>query len=156
MIIHKKWNIHLSWPKAKPIYNFWSKKLYGSQSCKFVVKTLSIKNSHTQSYYIEVAQEDIFMEQKNVIWAGFGPIGNAEKKKFGPIMSNFWGRFFNVFMGEKKWKHCSVCTEKLHRYFFFSCFTLFFIGCCGIQISVYNIKVGNKHLSPHLWYLPTL
>ena len=23
------------------------------------------------------------------IWAGFGPVGNTEKKKFGPIMSNF-------------------------------------------------------------------
>ena len=32
-----------------------------------------------QSHYIEVAQGDIFMEQKNVIWAGFGPIDNTEK-----------------------------------------------------------------------------
>ena len=23
------------------------------------------------------------------IWAGFGPVGNTEKKNFGPIMSNF-------------------------------------------------------------------
>ena len=30
-----------------------------------------------------------FFETENMIWAGFGPIGNTEKKKFGPIMSNF-------------------------------------------------------------------
>ena len=30
-----------------------------------------------------------FYETGNVIWAGFGLIGNTEKKKFGPIMSNF-------------------------------------------------------------------
>ena len=44
-------------------------------------------------------------------------------------MSNFWGRFFQLFVVKKKkkkiWKHCSVRTEKLHRkkvkkkYFFF-------------------------------------
>ena len=34
---------------------------------------------------------------ENVIWAGFGPIGNTEKKKLGPIMINFWQRFFHVF-----------------------------------------------------------
>jgi hypothetical protein len=34
------------------------------------------------SHYIEVAEGDIFMEQKteNEIWAGFGPVGNTEKK----------------------------------------------------------------------------
>ena len=31
------------------------------------------------------------------IWAGFGPVG-ITKKTFGPIMSNFWGRFLQVFM----------------------------------------------------------
>ena len=30
-----------------------------------------------------------FYGTENVIWAGFGLIGNTEKKKFGPIMSNF-------------------------------------------------------------------
>ena len=35
------------------------------------------------------------------IWAGFGPVGITEKKRFGPIMSNFLGRFFQVFMGKK-------------------------------------------------------
>ena len=33
------------------------------------------------------------------IWAGFGPVSNTQKKIGGPIMSNFWGRFFHVFRG---------------------------------------------------------
>ena len=37
-----------------------------------------------------------------MIWAGIGPIGNTEKKKFGPIMSNFWGQFFHVFGCNKR------------------------------------------------------
>ena len=37
---------------------------------------------YNQSHYIEVAQGDIFID--NVIWVGFGPIGNTEKK--------FWGQ----------------------------------------------------------------
>ena len=60
-----------------------------------------------QSHYIEVAQGDIFMEQK--MWfglvLGWMSIGNTEKNKFGPIMSNFWGRFFHVFGCKKKWKN---------------------------------------------------
>ena len=39
-----------------------------------------------------------FYGTKNVIWAGFGPVGNTEKR-FGPSMSNFWGRFY-VFIGK--------------------------------------------------------
>ena len=35
------------------------------------------------------------------IWAGIRPVGITEKKRFGPIMSNFLGRFFQVFMGKK-------------------------------------------------------
>ena len=35
------------------------------------------------------------------IWAGFGLVGITEKKRFGPIMSNFLGRSFQVFMGKK-------------------------------------------------------
>ena len=38
------------------------------------------------------------------IWAGFGPVSSTEKKRFGPIISNFVGRFFQVFMGKKKLK----------------------------------------------------
>ena len=36
------------------------------------------------------------------IWAGFGPVGITEKKRFGSIIRNFLGQFFKVFMGKKK------------------------------------------------------
>ena len=47
---------------------------------------------------------DIFMTWKidfgllAVAWAGLW------NKMFGPIMSNFWGRFFQLFVGKKKKK----------------------------------------------------
>ena len=37
------------------------------------------------------------------------------EKKIGPIMSNFLDWFFQVFMGKKNQKHCSVPTKKLHK-----------------------------------------
>jgi hypothetical protein len=42
------------------------------------------------------------------------------KKGSGPILSNFFGWFFQFFMGKKLKKyifylHCSVRTEKLHK-----------------------------------------
>ena len=46
------------------------------------------------------------------IWAGFGPVGITEKKKFGPIMSNFLGRFFQVFMGKRKIKNIAASALK--------------------------------------------
>ena len=79
----------------------------GRKKCTFNAATIlqlaifTILVRYDQSHYIEVAQGDIFMEQKIVIWAGFGPIGNTEKKKFGPIMSNFRGRVFHVFRYKK-------------------------------------------------------
>ena len=63
-----------------------------------------------------------FYGTENVILAVFGLIGNTYwKKKFGPIMSNFWGRLYHVFGWKKKsliffWKCCSVRTEKLHSF----------------------------------------
>jgi hypothetical protein len=42
-----------------------------------------------------------FYGAENEICAGFGLIGNTEKKNWGPIMSNFWGCFFHVFRGKK-------------------------------------------------------
>ena len=35
------------------------------------------------------------------IWAGFGPVGITEKRRFGPIMSNFFKLVFSSFQGEK-------------------------------------------------------
>ena len=41
------------------------------------------------------------------------------KKHLGPIMSNFWRRFFSCFQGQKNisilfWKYFSIRTKKLH------------------------------------------
>ena len=65
-------------------------------------------------------------------------------------MSNFWGRFFQLFVGKKKkmiWKHCNVRTEKLHRKKvkknFFCRKTIFF--------RAKNSTVGNRLLSAILW-----
>ena len=55
---------------------------------------------------------DIFMIWKidfGLLAVGWAGLWN---KRCGPIMSNFWGRFFSTFCGKK---HCSVRTEKLHR-----------------------------------------
>ena len=56
-----------------------------------------------------------FYVMKNRFWAVGCGLGCG--KKGSGLMSNLWGRFFQVFVGKKKkiWKHCSVRTEKLHR-----------------------------------------
>ena len=43
--------------------------------------------------------EQFFLEQIE-IWAGFGTVGRTEKR-IGPIISNFGGQFFHVFIGKK-------------------------------------------------------
>ena len=53
-----------------------------------------------QSHYIEVAQGDIFMEQKMRFGLVLGR--SAVLKKIGPIMSKCRGQFFHVFRSRKK------------------------------------------------------
>ena len=53
----------------------------------------------SKSLYISHAASN-FHRTEIEIQAGFGPVDNTEKK-FGPIMSNFWGQFFHVFMDKK-------------------------------------------------------
>ena len=59
------------------------------------------------------------MEQKMRFGLLLGRLAILKKKKFGPIMNNFWGRFFHVFGCKKNeiffWKCCSIRTEKLHN-----------------------------------------
>ena len=45
-------------------------------------------NSSSKSLYISHAVSN-FYGTGIEIWAGFGPVGNTEKKSWGPIMSNF-------------------------------------------------------------------
>ena len=85
-----------------------------------------------------------------VAWAGLW------NKMFGPIMSNFWGRFFQLFVGKKKknffWKHCSVRTEKLHRkkvkfFIFFFGKNFFFQKnqfFLGLKIWVYILRPSDQ------------
>ena len=51
--------------------------------------------------YLLVSAGRHFYGTENVIWAGFGPIGNTEKKKLGPIMSTIEDGFF-MFSVQKK------------------------------------------------------
>ena len=55
-----------------------------------------------QSHYIEVMQGDIFMERENVFWAGFGPIGNTEKKSTWANYEQLFRAVFSCFQGQKK------------------------------------------------------
>ena len=50
---------------------------------------------------IEKLRGGRFLWKISEIWAGFGPVGKTEKK-IGPIVSNFWGWFFFMFSGAKK------------------------------------------------------
>ena len=49
---------------------------------------------------VHESPSDNFYETEIEILAGFGSVGNTEKK-VEPIMSNFWGRLCHVFMGKK-------------------------------------------------------
>ena len=69
----------------------------------------------TKSLYIRHMKSN-FYETEIEIWAGFGPV----LKKIRPIMSNFWGRFFHVFLRQKNISIflkniICVCTKKLHE-----------------------------------------
>ena len=67
------------------------------------------------------------------IWADFGPVGNTEKKSFGPIMSNFWGGFFMFSLAKQMLKffekHCSFHTKMLRNIFFIDFY--FFLNFFG-------------------------
>ena len=63
--------------------------------CQFFSSTL-----HTKSLYRSRAGRH-FYGTENVIWAGFGPIGNTEKKSLGRLWATFEDVFF-MFSGEKK------------------------------------------------------
>ena len=66
---------------------------------------------YLQSHYIEVAQGDIFMEQKVIFGLVLGQLATLKKK-----LSNFWGWFFHVFRGNFFFfKYCSVRTKKLNK-----------------------------------------
>ena len=63
-----------------------------------------------QSHYREVPRLEIFMEQELIFGLDLGRLALL-KKKLGPIMSNFLGRFFQVIM-EKINKNIVASTLK--------------------------------------------
>ena len=70
----------------------------------YMYKYSKYLNSNTYKVIIEKSRGGRFYGTGIEIWAGFGPIGSIEKKRSGPIMSNFWRCFFHVFRGKKKLK----------------------------------------------------
>ena len=65
----------------------------------------------TQSHYREVLRWEILMEQELIFGLDLGWLALL-KKNFGPIMSNFFGRFFQVFMGKKMNKNSEASILK--------------------------------------------
>ena len=112
---------------------------------------------------------DIFMIWKIDFWLLAVAWAGLWEKRFGPIMSNFWGRFFQLFVVKKKilkifWKHCSVRTEKLHRKkvkkniifleeFFFSEKPVFFRAKIWVEFECKYMKVGTRHLFSYLCFI---
>jgi hypothetical protein len=65
-----------------------------------------------------------FMEQELRFGLDLGQLALHTEKKIGSIMSNFLGRFFQVFMGKKnlKIKNIVVFFKRLKKYCFFKHF----------------------------------
>ena len=87
-----------------------------------------------QSHYREVPRWKIFMEQELRFGLHLGRLGLAVLKKgSGPIMSNFWGCFFNVFRGKK-----NVAWNEVKKIFIYS---FFIVSCSNRDTSPWDISV---------------
>ena len=71
----------------------------------------------TKSLYISRMVSN-FYGTEIMIWTGFGPAGNTEKK-IGADYERLLRSVFSCFQGQNvfylSFKYCSVCTKKLHR-----------------------------------------
>ena len=91
-----------NWPKM-----YWLH--VGQLSGQFVTSQILTKiwqskkwcNNCNQSLYRKVPRCKIFMEQELRFGLDLGQLA-VQKKRSGPIISNFWGCFFHTFMGKKK------------------------------------------------------
>ena len=96
-ILIKAWNIEMKWFKIDrlSLNMLWRKKLGDTDEDK------NWWDRENQSHFREVPRWE-FLWYRNWdlgwIWTGWHLM---KKKKIGPIMSNFLGRFFQVFMGKK-------------------------------------------------------
>ena len=67
------------------------------QTCFLVVSIYA----WCQSHFREVPRWEIFVEQELRFGLGLGRLELLKKQTFGPIMSNFLGRFFSCFHWQK-------------------------------------------------------
>ena len=63
-----------------------------------------------KSLYISPAVTNFYGTEIE-IFAGFGPVGNTEKKILGPIISNFVGIFFLFLWAKNKFKFKKIYIE---------------------------------------------
>ena len=91
------------------------------------------KNRVVPKVIIEKSLSGKFLWNRNWdlgwIWAGW----HYWKKTIGPIMSNFWGRFFQVFVGQKKKKNIVACALK-------SCLQLMYGAVASIRVAIRNMN----------------
>ena len=90
----------------------WWSRWYGMSSWQ---RRLNGKARVASKVIIHKSRGDQFLWNRNWdlgwFWAGW-----QYWKKIGPIMSNFWERFFHVFMSKIFFfKYCSVRTKRLHK-----------------------------------------
>ena len=79
--------------------NFYQFKMHSETYTFFLNIPKEFKWLQPKSLYKSCAGR-LFYGTENEIWAGFRPVGSAEKK-WGPILSNIWGWSFHVFRGKK-------------------------------------------------------
>ena len=106
-----------SWPLIPIISNvapqkgLWEFKIIGEISINVIIYLYQIRPVY--KVIIEKSRDGRFLLNRNWdlgwIWAGWH---YWKKKTFGPIMSNFWGRVFQVFVGKKPIKNIEASALK--------------------------------------------
>ena len=106
-----KWAFWAARPVSKSLENFLVTVASAKTKWNFLysIKYLSVQNSPCASYkylhngakssYISHAESNFYGAEIE-IWAVFGPDGNTVKKLW-PIISDFWGQFFHVFIDKR-------------------------------------------------------
>ena len=109
----------------------------------------------SQSHYIEIAQGDIFMEQKMLFGLILGRLAILKKNGWADY-EQLLREVFSCFQGHFFWKHYSVRTKKLHNIFlnffknFLKIFLNFFFGIKGLR-TFSNVNVLYKGLLLQDW-----
>ena len=96
------------------------------------------------------------MEQNMRFGLVLGWLAILKKPIRGPIMSNFWGQFFHVFMGKNKvnsFKYCSVCTKKLLDIYLMILFFYLFLNFFGWKQAKYSQSIEDTLHDFHIMTL---